>query len=425
MNERLTRLSKTFGPGILFASTAIGVSHLVQSTRAGAEYGFLLLGVVLLALILKYPFFEHSSRYANVTGTSIIDGYNRLGKPALILYLIITVASMFFVTAAVGFVTAGFFENLFGIEFLGNWTIVILFGICAGILIVGKYSALDGLIKIIGTVLVVSTIIAFTLAVVNGPIEKVEGFVPPEIWTQAGIFFLIALMGWMPMPVDISSWHSLWTLARIKQTNFKPKLKETLLDFNLAYLITAVLAIFFVSLGAYIFFGSGKELSNNNSLFAHGVVTLFTETIGRWSYIIIAASAFSIMFGTIVAVFDGYSRSLERIAQLLRSKHIIDNNKFQKTYVSLIFILALGSLLVVFQFGDKLKELVDFATAVSFLIAPIIAIFNFRLVTGKYLDKEFQPSNRLKVLSYSGIAFLIIFAIFFITTRFVDINSIL
>ena len=29
---------KRLGPGILFASTAIGVSHLVQSTRVGANY---------------------------------------------------------------------------------------------------------------------------------------------------------------------------------------------------------------------------------------------------------------------------------------------------------------------------------------------------------------------------------------------------
>ena len=125
------------------------------------------------------------------------------------------------------------------------------------------------------------------------------------------------------------------------------------------------------------FFGSGEELSNNNSLFANDVVTLFTESIGNWSYIIIAAAAFSVMFGTIIAVFDGYSRSLERVTQLLRTKNIPNKNKFQKTYISLIFLLALGSLIVVFQFGDKLKELIDFATAVSFLIAPIIAIFNF------------------------------------------------
>ena len=118
MNERLERFTKTFGPGILFASTAIGVSHLVQSTRAGAEFGFLLMGFVILAILFKYPFFEFSSRYANVTGTSIIDGYQRLGKNALFLYFIITAISMFFVTAAVGFVTAGFLENLFQIDLI-------------------------------------------------------------------------------------------------------------------------------------------------------------------------------------------------------------------------------------------------------------------------------------------------------------------
>ncbi|MFQ5573417.1 MAG: NRAMP family divalent metal transporter [Nitrosopumilaceae archaeon] len=419
MNERLDRIIKTFGPGILFASTAIGVSHLVQSTRAGADYGFLLLGFVILAILFKYPFFEYASRYANVTGTSIIDGYQILGGKVLFLYFFITVISMFFVTAAVGFVTAGFLENLFKVEFLGSWTIIILFAICIGVLTIGKFNALNGLIKIIGSVLLASTALAFALALYNGPIEKVEGFKPPEIWNQAGIFFLIALMGWMPMPIDISSWHSLWTLERIKQTNFKPKLKETLLDFNLGYLVTGVLAVFFVTLGAFIFFGSGEELPNNNSLFAHKVVTLFTETIGNWSYIIIAASAFSVMFGTIIAVFDGYSRSLERTVQLLLIKKISKpQSKFRKTYVLFIIILSIGSLIVVLQFGDKLKELVDFATAVSFLIAPIIAIFNFKLVTGKYLAKDLQPPTWLKILSYMGIIFLIGFAIFFIITRF-------
>ena len=40
-----------FGPGILFASTAIGVSHLVQSTRAGANYGF---GLLIFIIIANY-----------------------------------------------------------------------------------------------------------------------------------------------------------------------------------------------------------------------------------------------------------------------------------------------------------------------------------------------------------------------------------
>ncbi len=61
-----------------------------------------------------------------------------------------------------------------------------------------------------------------------------------------------------------------------------------------------------------------------------------------------------------------------------------------------IAILLIGSLVVLMQFGDKLRELVDFATIVSFMIAPVIAIFNFKLVTGKYIDKEYQPPKWLK-----------------------------
>jgi len=419
MNSKLSNFSKTAGPGVLFACTAIGVSHLVQSTRAGADFGLMILGFVILVILLKYPFFEFSSRYANSTQTSIIDGYKKLGRPALWLYFILTIASMFFVTGAVGFVTAGFFENLFGIDYLGEWTVVILFVICVSILAIGKYNVLDSMIKIIAIVLLVTTVSAFLFAMYNGPVEQVSGFQPKDLWEISGIFFLLALMGWMPTAVDLSSWNSLWTVERMKQTNYRPSLKETLFEFRLAYLITGVLAIMFVALGAFIFYGSGEELPNNNSLFAHKIVTLYTETIGDWSYIIIAASAFTVMFGTILAVFDGYSRSLQKTVELLFTKKEDKiRTKFRTFYVVFLIILSSGAFVIISQFQDNLKDLVDFATVLSFVIAPIIAIFNFRLVTGKFLDKEHQPSLLLKLLSFAGIIFLSGFAIYFLITKF-------
>ena len=422
LNQRFHAFSKTAGPGILFASTAIGVSHLVQSTRAGADFGLLILGFVILVTLLKYPFFEFGSRYANSTQTSIIDGYGKLGKPALWLYFLLTVSSMFFVTGAVGFVTAGFFENLFGVDFLGEWTVVILFAICVSILAVGKYNVLDSMIKIIVIVLLVSTVSAFLFAMYNGPVEHVQGFQPKELWEISGIFFLLALMGWMPTAVDLSSWNSLWTLERMKQTNYKPTLGETLFEFRLAYLVTGVLAIMFVALGAFIFYGSGEELPNDNSLFAHKVVTLYTETIGDWSYIVIAASAFTVMFGTILAVFDGYSRSLQRTVELIFTRGDKTRTKFRTFYVLFLIVLSVGSFAIISQFQDNLKELVDFATVLSFVIAPIIAIFNFRLVTGNHLEKEHQPSILLKILSFAGIIFLSGFAIVFVLLKFSSFN---
>lgn len=421
MISKLSRFSKTAGPGILFASTAIGVSHLVQSTRAGADFGLLILGFVILVILLKYPFFEYGSRYANSTQTSIIDGYKKIGKPALWLYFLLTIASMFFVTGAVGFVTAGFFENLFGVDFLGEWTVIILFAICILILAIGKYSVLDNLIKIIAIVLLISTVSAFLFALYNGPVEQIPGFEPKDLWEVSGIFFLLALMGWMPTAIDLSSWNSLWTLERMKQTNYKPKLKETLFEFRLAYLVTGILAVMFVTLGAFIFYGSGEELPNNNSLFAHKIVTLFTETIGDWSYLIIAASAFTVMFGTILTVFDGYSRSLQRTVELIfTKKEDKTRTKFRSFYIIFLVILASGAFIIIFKFENNLKDLVDFATVLSFVIAPIIAIFNFRLVTGKFLDKEHQPSLLLKILSFAGIIFLSGFAIFFLVTKFLS-----
>ena len=110
------RFLKALGPGILFASTCIGVSHLVQSTRAGAMYGFSFLVAIILANLFKYPFFEFASRYTGSTGKSIIDGYAKEGKWVLVLYLLITIPSMFTVTAAVTFVTSGLMSNMVGIE---------------------------------------------------------------------------------------------------------------------------------------------------------------------------------------------------------------------------------------------------------------------------------------------------------------------
>lgn len=82
----MTNKLKSLGPGLLFAGAAIGVSHLVQSTRAGADFGLGLLWVLLLVNIFKYPFFQFGPRYATATGESLLHGYSKLGKGVLATY---------------------------------------------------------------------------------------------------------------------------------------------------------------------------------------------------------------------------------------------------------------------------------------------------------------------------------------------------
>ena len=416
-SEKITNLLRTLGPGILFASTAIGVSHLVQSTRAGATFGFVLVPIILAANIFKYPFFEFGSRYANSTGESLIDGYHRVGKWMLWLYFFITIGSMFFVTGAVGAVTSGFLQNLFGISSWGIWATVFLFIICMSILIVGRYKILDSMMKVIGVVLLLSTLLAFVLALIKSANPPLPEFVAPDVFSDTSLWVIIALMGWMPTAVDLSAWVSLWTVERIKQTGYKPSMKESLVDFNFGYIVSGLLALCFVTLGAYVFYGSGKELPDNAAGFSHYVVKMFTEFIGDWSYIIIATASFSIMFGTCIAVFDGYARSIERTSTFLflKKKESFDTSKI---YRLTLLIVGVGSFGIIFFLGKHLGALVDLATTISFLIAPVIAIVNLRLVTGKYIVKEDQPKLWLRILSWGGIIFLTGFALYYAYMKF-------
>jgi Mn2+/Fe2+ NRAMP family transporter len=415
----LNNLLKTLGPGILFASTAIGVSHLVQSTQAGANFGFTLIFAIIIANIFKYPFFEFGSRYANATGKSIISGYRDLGIVPLWLYFFITVISMFLVTSAVGFVTSGFMQKLFGIE--GTMlTVGIVFTVCIGLLIANNFKILDSLIKVIGIVLLFSTLIAFFMVVGNGPQGDQHLMDFDGVDRNALLLFLIPLMGWMPTALDLSAWNSLWTVERIKQTGYHPQLKETLFDFNFGYLISALLAICFLTLGAFIMFGTGKSFSASPTAFSSEVISLYTSTFGQWAYLVIAISAFSIMFGTCVAVFDGYSRAMSAAIRLLQGKEEQsekDNRSIKRLYRIILLIVSIGSFLLISRFeSDKegFKGLVNLATSVSFIIAPIIAVFNLILVGKKYVGEKFVPPFWLRLTAWIGIAFLALFTIFFI-----------
>ncbi len=417
---KLHHLLRTLGPGILFASTAIGVSHLVQSTRAGADYGFALLWAVVAANVLKFPFFEFGSRYASATGESLIDGYKRIGKGMLWLYLAVTICSMFFVAAAVSAVGAGFFDHLFGLSDLWKgfplYPVALLIVLCLFILIWGQYKMLDKTIKIVGTIMVVTTLLAFVLVLKNGRVEPMADFQAPAVWNSAGIAFLIALMGWMPTAVDLSTWNSLWTLERIKSSGFKPSLRATLFEFHIGYWLSAILAVCFLTLGAYLVYGTGKEMPEASAAFSKRVVELYTAAMGGWSYYLIATAAFSIMFGTVIGVLDGYARALERTLWLLADSPELQNrmHKGRRVYVFGLLTIALGAFGVIAYFGNQLKALVDVATTLSFLIAPLVAVVNLWLVTRPGFPEEARPGLAMRLLSYAGIAFLTGFSLFYL-----------
>ena len=412
----MNKFFKVLGPGLLFASTAIGVSHLVQSTRAGMLYGFGFLLAIIVINILKYPFFEYGTRYAAGTGESLIDGYKRLGKWAIGSYFLVMIISLFFVSAAVFNVTAVFMEALFQLDSVipSSLPLLTVIASCFVILAIGKFKLLDGMIKIVGLLMILCTVIAFALVLMKGPVVPSANFTAPELWSLTTIPFAIALMGWMPTAVDLSTWNSLWTLEKQKSSGYKSTVKQATREFALGYWISAVLAVMFLTLGAYLVYGTDTEISSSSAGFFDQVIYLFTGAIGEWSYYVIAIAAFCIMYGTSIGVLDGYSRALKRTTEVFFFKSIQSTDKW---YLIALIITALGGFSINYALSDNPKGfllLVDIATILSFLFAPIVAVLNYKLVTNKEFPKEHQPNLLMRLISLLGIAVLLLFSVVFI-----------
>ncbi|ETN96838.1 NRAMP family divalent metal transporter [Zhouia amylolytica] len=395
------------GPGLLFAGAAIGVSHLVQSTRAGADYGFTLVWALLLVHLFKYPFFQYGPRYAMATGETLLDGYKKIGKWALIAYFIITFATMFTIQTAVTIVTAGLAANLFGIT--PNpviWSIIITL-ICLSILLLGKYKLLDNLMKIIVCTLSISTIMAVIVAIYNyHEPYSFKQVIPTDL---VGLTFLIAFMGWMPAPLDVSIWQSLWVLEKKKITQSYDT-KRSLFDFNIGYTSTIFLGLFFISLGALVMHDTGNSFASGASQFASQLINLYTENLGGYSYLIIAIAAFTTMFSTTLTTLDASPRSMVRCSEL------ITNKQHKNAYLFWILLLVIGTISILLFFLSEMKTLIEIATILSFITAPFYAIMNFALISSKHTPKEWQPSITLKIISYLGIIFLLVFSIWYLTT---------
>ncbi|PQV45671.1 Mn2+/Fe2+ NRAMP family transporter [Jejuia pallidilutea] len=408
---------KNLGPGLLFAGAAIGVSHLVQSTRAGADFGLGLIWALILVTLFKYPFFQYGPRYAAATGESLLDGYKKLGKGTLVTYYLLTLGTMFVIQMAVTIVTAGIASSLFyefkplaigalAISSVQIWSIIIL-AICLSILLLGKYKLLDKLIKIIIITLSVSTIAAVIMALFNNTQSLSLRQILPQNTIE--ITFLIAFMGWMPAPLDISVWHSLWTLEKKKnQMDFSAK--GSLFDFNMGYIGTIILGISFVLLGALVMFNSDEAFSSSATIFAAQLIEMYTSNFGNWAYVIIGVAAFTTMFSTTLTTLDASPRSMDRTSELLLNK------TFKFGYLFWIILLCLGTIYIFLFLGSEMGLLVKIATILSFITAPFYAIINYILISGRFTPKAWRPNKYLHILSWLGILFLLGFSLWYLTT---------
>lgn len=409
------------GPGILLAGAAIGVSHLVQATRAGAEFRFGMLGVLVLACVTKYPFLEFGPRYAAAMGEDLIEGYRRLGAWAVWVCALVTFGSMFIIMAAVTTVTAHlakFVFELYGPASFGvvGWAGVIV-AACLGILLVGRYRALERTMKVVMALLLVSTVAAVVVAAMGGggneaPAEPAAAI--PPWWGVANFAFLLAFMGWMPIPIDSAIWNSIWVRERGRIRGRAMTLGEALFDYRLGYITAGVVAVLFLSLGALVMHGTGEPLAAGGAGFAQQLISVYGRTLGEWSVPLVAVAALTTMFSTTLVVLDAFPRAMHRLTQAIRG---IDpdgaGRNSRAGQAGWVVAQAAVGLAILAWFQGGLRVMVDLATTLSFLTAPVLAVINYLVIT-RLVPVEARPGRGMRVLSVASIGFLAVFSVAYV-----------
>jgi Mn2+/Fe2+ NRAMP family transporter len=190
---------RSMGPGIVVVLTWLGAGDIVEVGVAGANYGYALMWVLVLAIGMRFVFVSIIAKYhlLNERGETVLDGLHRL-HPLYAPLLLVASIVMGHIYGA--YMTVGLGEclaNLFGFGPTWLWA-----GLCAvvGLIIVGQsvYGRVEACFKILLALLSVSFL---GCAIWIGPSagDIVEGTlafrIPEDKGTYGSLLVAVGMIG--------------------------------------------------------------------------------------------------------------------------------------------------------------------------------------------------------------------------------------
>lgn len=391
---------RTIGPALLFSGSAIGTSHLIQSTRAGALYGLGLLGIILIICVLKYPAFRFGVDYGHSTRRSLLAGYRELGLWAPLVFVLFAVVVYPIVYAALGSATAGIAITVFDLSAPVPVLALAVLIACAIPLLLGGYEWLDLVNRVLVAFLLISTLIVTVMVLPRvewGTLGDISWAADPK-----AILFVVALAGFMPNPLEVSVTSSMWVAeAERGETTHTPTLGEARLAFLSGYVMTAFLALCFCIIGAGVMHSAQIAPETSAPGFARQVVALYSETLGEGAALLAAIAALSVMATTVLAALDIGARNVASTWQQVANVHT--EAVFKRIYRATLPAMIALTAAVLYLFTSSFTAMLDLATSAVFLGAPVVATFNHLVVTRGTMPDEARPSPAIRALSLFAI----------------------
>jgi Mn2+/Fe2+ NRAMP family transporter len=400
-NLEFKRAIASLGPGLLYAAVAVGVSHLVQATRAGADFGLGMVLVVIFACLMKYPGLRFGGEYAAATGKNLVVNYRERGSLVFGLFAVSQLFSMVFIIAAVSLFTSGLLQVALGFQTGPVMSVFILLVLVAILLMTGHYKVLEKVIKGIVFGFTLLTTVCMLLVISRLDLS-LSAFALPAFDVPT-VLFIVALVGFMPSPTDASILQSLWTVARAESEGRRATKEESRFDFNVGYITSCILAIFFLFLGTAVLFESGVAMPADNAGFARRLLEVYTSIIGDWSYYVMAITALCVMLSTALTVTDG----MTRMALAIGGESFPGPHWYTDRFYNIVLIvLSLAALLVIWLLLQSFATFMDMTSVIVFIIGPFLALLNHLAIFSDEIPRGKQPNQLIRIWSIVSIVSL-------------------
>lgn len=384
---------KKLGPGIITAALVFGPGSLTINTKLGANYGYSLIWVLLLSMILMTAFTNMSTKIGLYSKDSFISRIKtEIGQRTALLVglgIFLTTAS-FQAGNTVGASLA--FSELFSTPM---WIWILIFTSLAIFLLFFKsfYKILEKLM--IGLVILMLTSFLLTIIMVAPNIKEILMGIIPSV-PGGSEYFIITLTA-SSFSIVGAFYQSY--LTQEKGVGIADK-KDSLRESRTGIIILGMLSTLVMICAASVLKSNNIDVLSASDL-GMALEPLFGPFTSYAFMIGFFAASFSSMIGN--ATIGGVI-----LADTLFG---ISNLRKLKVRAMIILVILIGAT-IAHIFGSLPLELIIFAQGITIMIVPMIAVIIVIFSNGKKISEGLKNNMFTTALGIIGISILILMSFY-------------
>lgn len=287
---------KSFGPGIVVVLTWLGAGDIVEIGVAGGNFGYALMWVVVLAVVMRFLFVSLIAKYqlCNQYGEGVVDGLARLH---IVYPIFLFLATIFMGHIYGAYMTVGIAEacvNLTGLGPMWLWA-VLWNGIAVALVINPVFRRVEQLFKLLLVVLSVS-LLGTAIWVGPNPVGILQGTLAFKLPAQSGPYTSLLIAIGMIGAVGGSLMNLVYPyFLEAKGWNRPEHRKVQTYDFLLAIIVMIILNLSIWTLGAEVLHPKGMTIKELDDL-----PRLLSQVLGNGGRVLFYLGIFAAIYSSLI-----------------------------------------------------------------------------------------------------------------------------